>query len=82
MAASGNSSQLEITGEDSVGAAIGIDNIARGKIGCWITLAEWRIDENKKKYVPVCVKSVKIDGKKIKENTFYKLEKGKFVEVK
>ena len=32
--------------------------------------------------IPVCVKSVKIDGKKIKANVFYQLKNGKFIEVK
>jgi hypothetical protein len=81
LAASGHSSQLEMTGEDSVGAAIGIDNIAKGKIGCWITLAEWKINKKKNGYIPVCVKSVRIDDKKIKADTFYKLVDGKFVEA-
>ncbi len=32
-------------------------------------------------YKPICVKSKKIDGKIIKEDTYYKLENKKFVEV-
>lgn len=31
---------------------------------------------------PVCVKAVKIDGKKIKEDTWYTLKEGKIIEVK
>jgi hypothetical protein len=80
LAASGDSSQLEMTGSDSVGANIGINGIVKGRIGCWITLAEYKIDKNK--YIPVCVKSAKIDGKKIKEDVFYKLENKKFIKVK
>jgi hypothetical protein len=76
LAASGDFSQLEMTGKDSVGANIGIEGTIKGKIGCWITLAEYK--NNK----PVCVKSTIIDDKKIKADTFYKLQKGKFVEVK
>ena len=81
LAASGDSSQLEMTGTDSVGAAIGMDNHIKGVVGDWITLAEWKHDDKTGRYVPVCVKSVKIDGKKIKADTWYKLKGGKFVEV-
>jgi len=81
LASSGNYSQLEINGSDSVGVAIGIDNQIKGTVGSWITLAEWKHDHKKQRYVPICVKSVKIDGKKIKADTFYKLQKGKFVKA-
>ena len=81
LAASGYSSQLAASGYYSIAAGIGRDNIAKGKKGCWIVLAEWVYDENLKRYIPECVKSEKIDGKKLKEDTYYKLEKGKFKEV-
>ena len=80
LAASGDSSQLELNGPHSVGMAAGIGCTIKGRIGCWITLAEWNWDGQK--YIPLCVKSAKIDGKILKEDTFYKLEKGKFSEVK
>ena len=81
LAASGDSSQLEMTGSDSVGAAIGLNNSIKGVIGDWMTLAEWEWDQGKGRYVPVCVKSAKIDGKKIKPDTWYILKDGKFTEV-
>ena len=77
LASSGYYSQLEMQGEKSVGANIGINGIIKGKKGCWITLAEYG-DNNEIKFVA----SAKIDGKKIKENTWYKLKNKKFVEVK
>jgi hypothetical protein len=80
LAASGNFSRLAASGDSSIAVGIGINNIAQGKKGCWIVLAEWVVKDNK--YIPVCVKSEKIDGKKLKENTYYKLENKKFVEVK
>ena len=76
LAASGNYSQLDITGMNSVGANIGNCGIIKGVIGTWITLAEY--DNNN---ICVCVKSAKIDGKKLKADTFYKLENKKFTEV-
>jgi len=79
LAASGYGSQLVMEGENSIGAAIGSDSIIKGKKGCWITLAEytWQGD----KHVCICVKSTQIDGETIKEDTWYKLENGEFVEV-
>jgi hypothetical protein len=50
--------------------------------GTWLTLAEWQYDNKINKCIPLCVKTEQVDGKKIKENTYYRLEKGKFVEVK
>jgi hypothetical protein len=79
LAASGYNSQLVMEGENSVGAAIGINNIIKGKIGCWITLAEYEPDGNG--YKPICVKSAQIDGIELKPDTWYKLENGEFVEV-
>ena len=55
--------------------------MARGKKGSWIALAEWGTDK-KGLYVPVCVKAGKIDGKKLKENTWYILKDKKFRETK
>ena len=81
LASSGDYSKLASSGDYSVVAGIGIDNIAKARKGSWITLAEWKYDVNKNKYIPVCVKSEQVDGKKIKEDTFYKLENGEFVEV-
>ena len=81
LAASGHYSQLEMSGADSVGASIGIGNTIKGVTGCWITLAEWKYDEQKKRYIPVCVKSAQIDGKTIKADTWYCLNNGEFVAV-
>ena len=76
LAASGDYSKLEMTGEKSVGANIGVNGIAKGKIGCWITLAEYDNERN-----PICVKSAKIDGKKLKADTWYALKDKKFTEI-
>ena len=81
LASSGYCAQLASSGEHSVIAGIGINNIAKGIKGNWITLAEWGYDKGLDRYVPLCVRSEQIDGEKIKENTFYKLENGEFVEV-
>ena len=66
--------------------AAGYNSIARAKIGSWITLAEWvktDIADEKGSYIwkPKCVKTEYVDGKRIKEDTFYKLVNGEFEEV-
>ena len=81
LAASGYSSQLAASGYYSVVAGIGINNTAKAKNGCWITLAEWEYSEEKELYIPVCVKTEYVDGERIKEDTWYKLQNGEFVEV-
>jgi len=79
LAASGYSSQLAVNGQYSVGAAIGINNKIKATLGCWITLAEWKWDGER--HAPKCVKSAQIDGEALKADTWYKLEKGEFVEI-
>ena len=82
LASSGNEAKLASSGNDCVVCAAGIGSIAKAKVGSWITLSEWRYDSEKRKSVPVCVKTEQVDGERIKEDTFYKLENGEFVEVK
>lgn len=78
---SGNSAQINSTGEDAVIMCAGSRSKAKGKKGSWITLAEWVKDEEKGRYVPVCVKTERVDGEKIKEDTYYTLKNGEFVEA-
>ena len=81
IGSSGNSAQINSTGEDAVIMCAGSRSKAKGKKGSWITLAEWVKDEEKGRYVPVCVKTERVDGEKIKEDTYYTLKNGEFVEV-
>ena len=76
LATSGNSSQLAVKGKYSVASNIGFNGTIKGILGTWITLAEYDNRCN-----VICVKSAQIDGKKLKENVWYKLKNKKFVEV-
>ena len=82
ISTSGDYSKITATGKNSIIANIGREGIAKGVKGTWITLAEYKYYERKDIYIPMYVKSFKVDGKKVKENTFYKLENKKLVEVK
>ncbi len=59
----------------------GYNSMAKAKKGSFITLAEWKKDDENDRWIPVNVVTEKVDGERIKEDTFYKLIDGKFVEV-
>ena len=82
IGSSGYSAKISSFGDDCVICCAGRNSIAKGKKGSWITLSEWEYSAKKRAYVPVCVKTKKIDGAEIKEDTFYRLKNGEFVEVK
>ena len=75
----GYQSAAIVEGKESIALATGINSKAKGKIGCFIVLAEWK--EINYEYHIVDVKSAKVDGENIKEDTFYTLKDGKFVEA-
>ena len=56
----------------------GVNTIVRAKKGSWITLTEWKIIHGVLKVS--CVKTEYVDGERIKEDTFYVIRNGKFVE--
>ena len=80
IGSSGDSAQIESTGEDSVICCAGHNSMAKAKIGSWITLSEWVYSEDKKRYIPKCVKTEYVDGERIKADTWYKLIDGEFIE--
>ena len=81
VSSSGFNAKIDSTGENSVIMCSGLGSVAKAKIGSWITLAEWDRDDRKGCLVPVCVKTERVDGIKIKPDTWYKLQGGEFVEV-
>ena len=81
IGSSGDSAKIDSTGEDSVIMCAGNSSRAKAKVGSWITLAEWKWSDEKKRDVPVCVKTEYVDGDNIKADTWYQLKNRKFVEV-
>ena len=63
-------------GKESIAIVTGYDSKAKGARGNWLVLTErdsnWHILD---------VKAVKVDGKRIKADTWYKLVDGKVQEV-
>lgn len=79
IASAGYNAQIASRGENAVIMCAGSDSIAKAKKGSWITLAEWgKVNEE---YIPVCVKTERVDGERIKEDTWYRLVNGIFAEV-
>ena len=80
IGSSGCSDTIDSTGEYSVIYCAGNDSMVKAKKGSWITLTEWKFSEDKKRGIPVCVKTEYVDGERIKEDTWYKLVDGEFKE--
>ena len=81
IGSSGDSAKIESTGEYSVICCAGNNSMAKAKKGSWITLSEWKYSKEKKRNIPVCVKTEYVDGERIKEDTWYRLVYGEFREV-
>ena len=81
IGSSGDSAQIGSSGEGCVICCAGGDSRVKAKRGSWITLSEWKYDEKKERYVPVCVKTELVDGEHIKEDVYYVLKDGEFQEV-
>ena len=66
-------------GKDGVASSLGIKGKAKGSLGCWLVLAEWKKVNDEWRRTDVQCR--RVDGETIKANTFYRLENGEFVEV-
>lgn len=75
-----SASEAIVEGEASIAIAAGPESKAKGALGCWIVLAEWEdTDDNIGRIKNV--RATKVDGEKIKADTFYRLERNKFIET-
>lgn len=81
IGSSGYYAKIDSTGEDSVIMCAGNNSMAKAKAGSWITLSEWKWNNEKNRHVPICVKTEYVDGEIIKADTWYRLQKGEFIEV-
>ena len=73
----GDYSAATVEGKNSFAIATGIGSKAKGKLGCYIAVAEW--ENINDEWQIKNFKAHKVDGKTIKEDTFYTLKNGKFV---
>ena len=81
IGSSGDSAQIGSEGKHAVICCAGHGSVVKAKVGSWVTLSEWKYDEVEDAYIPVCVKTEKVDGERIKGDTSYKLVNGQFVEA-
>ncbi len=75
----GDRSAAKVSGKESIAIVTGKDSKAAGALGDWIVLTE-RGEWNGNTYPIKEVKAFKVDGEKIKADTFYKLVDGEPVE--
>ena len=71
-----NGSAAIVSGRRSIAIVTERNSKAKGALGCWLVLTEHNI-----RRLLVDVQAFKVDGDKIKPDTFYKLQDGKPVEV-
>ena len=72
----GNRSAATVEGNESIAIVTGYKSKAKGAIGCWIVLTERDDDMH-----ILDIKAVRVDGDKIKPDTFYMLSGGEIVEA-
>ena len=66
-------------GKGSVALSVGRDTRAKGSLGSWIVLTQChKSEEDGQDYIDL-VKVAKVDGERIKADTWYTLKEGKFV---
>ena len=80
IGSSGDRARISSEGKNSVVCCAGSDSCVKAKKGSWITLSEWG-NNDEGEYVPIFVRTMQVDGETIKEDTFYRLKNGEFVEV-
>lgn len=76
-AATGSYCSAKADGKDSIAVVNGACGKACGALGCYLVLTEYDDDGNM-----LWAKMAKVDGAHIKENFWYTLKNGEFVEVK
>ena len=78
-AAQGYWGHAAVGGKDAIAAAFGIEGKAKACLGSWIMFAEWVFMSDD--WHIETVKTAKIDGEKLKADTWYMLKNGEFEEA-
>ena len=76
-AATGAYCSAKADGKDSIAVVNGACGKARGALGCYLVLTEYDDDGHM-----ICAQMARVDGSAIRENVYYTLKNGEFVEVK
>ena len=75
--ATGDYCSAKADGKDSIAVVNGACGKACGALGCYLVLTEYD-DDGRMRWAKI----EKVDGTRIKENVYYTLKNGEFVEVK
>ena len=75
-AATGAYCSAKADGKDSIAVVNGACGKARGALGCYLVLTEYDDDGHM-----ICAKMARVDGSAIRENVYYTLKNGEFVEA-
>lgn len=75
-AATGGYCSAKADGKDSIAVVNGACGKACGALGCYLVLTEYDDDGNM-----ICAKMARVNGSAIKENVYYTLKNGEFVEA-
>ena len=75
-AATGDYCRAKADGKDNIAVANGYGSKARGAMGCYLVLTEYDDDCHM-----LCAKMARVDGSTVKENVWYTLKNGEFVEA-
>ena len=75
-AATGSRCRAKADGKDNIAVANGYGSKARGAMGCYLVLTEYDDDGHM-----LCAKMARVDGSTVKENVWYTLKNGEFVEA-
>ena len=75
-AATGSRCKAKADGKDSIAVANGAHSKARGAMGCYLVLTEYDDYGHM-----LCAKMARVDGSTVKENVWYTLVNGEFVEA-
>ena len=74
-AATGPYCRAKADGKDGIAVANGAHSKVRGAMGCYLVLTEYDDDGHM-----ICAKMARVDGSTVKENVWYTLKNGEFVE--
>ena len=78
---SGHRSMASNSGDEGIACAVGIEGMAKGCLGAWLVLAEWKWSDSDSAWHRIDVQCKKVDGNTIKADTYYRLINGEFVEA-
>ena len=81
ISSAGFNALIDSTGLYAVICCAGRFSHVKAKIGSWITLTEWEYSEDSGAFVPTHTRTAQVDGKRIKEDVYYYLTDGDFMEV-